>query len=183
MNNRYFMMVLFVVIFYGTSISGAYSLGIKNAPAPKIPDPVVLNSTQFNPDRSQMLEIQQRIQSGEMSEDQVRGLRGRIQSGEISEDELQELRANFAGRPSAQTPKDLAGKSANRSLSGTIEIIDDNFISIDSVKGPVKIHVDDKTYLTTIVELAELRIGMQIDIVLENSNDNSLVAQSINVLK
>ena len=159
-------MVLFVVVFYGTSISGAYSLGIKNTPAPKTPDPVVLNSTQFNPDRSQMLEIQQRIQSGE-----------------ISEDELQELRANFVGRASAQTPKDLAGKSANRRLSGIIEIIDDNFISIDSVKGPVKIHVDDKTYLTTIIDLAELRIGVQVDIVLENSNDNSLVAQSITVLE
>ena len=120
-------------------------------------------------------------------QEQLNQLRQRIQSGEITQEELAELRQQFQGQSGQGAPGRPGqfgqggpggrGFGGGGGLTGTIEKIEDNTITINTPQGPLAAIVGEETVIQMLVQgtLADLETDAQVNIIGRLTEDESTI--------
>ena len=165
MRAKSFMLLVAAVLVLGGSLGGAFVGGIalgkgQGAEAAEIgvmSRPVPGLGQQF---------------SGQSDGASLQQLRQRIQSGQATSEELAELRQQFG---SGQGFRSRGG------LSGTIEAIDGNTVTVNTSQGALRATIGAETTIQMLAEgtLADLLEGMRVTVVGQRGDDGSVQASSI----
>ena len=145
------------------------------------------------PDRDQ---LRQRIQSGDLSQQDIEQLRQSFASGDLSQEELARLREAFTsggtGQPDlGQAPRQGqggafggAGGRGFAGRTGAIEQVEGNTLTVSTEEGTLQaiIGADTTIQLFTEATLAELTEGMRVTVVGQPGEDGTVQALSIIVV-
>ena len=108
-----------------------------------------------------------------------------LQSGELSQDELAELRQQFQGQ-SAQDGGAFGGGgfAGGGGLIGTLESVDDGTISLNTPQGTLKATLGSETVIqqTAQIGVQDLVEGMRLTVVGERAEDGTVEATTIIVV-
>lgn len=107
-------------------------------------------------------------------------LRQRIQSGEVSQEEIAQLRQGFQGQ-FGRGGAGGQGFTGRANLTGTIERVEGNTVTVNTSQGPLHAAVGEDTAIRQFaqLELADLLEGMQVTVVGVRGDDGTVEAQSI----
>jgi hypothetical protein len=115
-------------------------------------------------------------------------LRQRVQSGQATPEELAQLRQGFQsgrgfGGQRFQSGQGFGGQrfSGRDGLSGAIEKIEGNTITVNTPQGPLQATVTDETAIQLFAEgtLADLLEGMRVTVFGQRGEDGAVQARSI----
>jgi len=112
-------------------------------------------------------------------QEQLNELRQRIQSGEITQEELVELRQQTQGQFGQRGP---GGQGfGDGGLTGTIESIEGGKITVNTSQGPLQATVGEETTIQMLAQgaLADLEAGVQITVIGLLAEDGSVQATSL----
>ena len=180
MNTKGFVLLLVGVLALGGILGGAFAGGIalgksRGAEAAQTGLPVQSASAP-RPDPS-----------GQTDPQSLQQLQQRIQAGDITDEELAELRQQFQGRfGQGNSGAGFArqGFAGGGGLTGTIEVIEGNTVTVNTPEGPLQATVGEETTIqrTIEVELQDLVVGMRLTVNGERGEDGNVVATGIFVL-
>ena len=182
MNTKPFVTLLVAVLVIGGSLGGAFAGGVALG---KSQEEEGAPSTQSAQAPSSPVQ-QPSGQAGQQSLDQ---LRQQIQSGEVDPEDLSQLRQQFQGQfgqgagcvgadGSVPGGRGLAGGAG---LTGTIENIEDNTVTVNTSQGPLQATIGADTTIQIFTEgtLAELRTGLRVTVTGQRTEDGNVAARSI----
>ena len=165
MNTRAFVLLLVGVLAVGGSLGGAFVGGI--ALGKSQGDETAAQSTlpaqsSFSPNQPP---------SGQLSQDQIDQFRQRLQSGEIDPQDLAQLRQGQLGQ----------GFAGRGGLTGTIEEIEGNTVTVNTAQGPLLATVGEETTIQMFTEgtLADLQTGLRVNVIGQRGEDGAVEATSI----
>ena len=176
MTSKSFMLLIAVVLALGVSIGGAFVGGIALG---KSQDAEASQVAAFPPAPS--ANSQQSNGTGEESASLTQ-IRQRIQSGDATPEELAELRQQFqAGGFSGGSG--LRGGNFGGGLTGTVDAVDGNLITVDTPQGPLQATVTDETTIQTfsVGTLEDLLQGVRVTII-GQPGEGTIKASSIMLL-
>ena len=161
MTSRSFTLLIGVVVALGISIGGAFVGGIalgksQEAEAAQARPEVPATSGGFRqPDSADTASLDL--------------LRRRIQSGDATPEELAQLRQQFQGQfgGGGFGGGRLGGGGFGQGLTGTIDAVDGNVITVDTPQGPLQATVTDETViqLFSAGSLADLLEGLRVTVI------------------
>jgi hypothetical protein len=174
-NTKSFLLLLAAVLVLGGGLGGAFAGGIavgKNQDtdsgtqvvAASVPA-VSGQQTQTAPDRQTLDQLRQRLQGGD-----------------VSDEELAELREQFQGAggfgPGAGG---FFGGGGRGGLIGTVEGISDGVLTINTSQGPLQATIGADTTIQIFAEgtAEDIETGTQVTIVGERSEDGTVEASSV----
>ena len=127
--------------------------------------------------------------SGQTDGQALGSLREQFQSGELSPEDLAALRERFQGQAGGGGPGGggLAGGTrfgGGGGLTGTIEKVDGNTVTINTAQGPLLAAIGDDTTIQKTVEVtsAELTEGTLVTVTGARGEDGTVLADSIFVV-
>ncbi len=188
MNNKIFVALIVGMLVVGLGMGGAFAGGVayerngEETPvvvaAPDLPSP-----------------------SGTLSDglaidaDQAAALRDQLQSGNLSQEQLQEIRQQFQGRGGAGGPGGggfggggfggaggfAGGNVGGGNLTGTVESVADNVITLNTAQGPLQVTLGPDTVIRNLIKVnpADLVIDASVTVTGERSEDGGFDAVSI----
>ena len=112
-------------------------------------------------------------------------LRQQFQSGEFDPEAFAQLQEQFGGQlGGGGGGRRFGGGGAGDGLTGTIETIEGDTLTIDTPRGPLQADVGPETTIQIFADgtLADLEPGMQVTVVSERAADGTVVATSITVV-
>ncbi len=159
MTGKSFMLLIAAVVALGVSIGGAFVGGIALG---KSQDAEASQVAAFPPAPSGG--FPQSDGTGEESESLTQILQ-RIQSGEATREELSEFRQQFQG--GGFGGGGFRGGDFGSGLTGTIDAIDGNVITVDTPQGPLQATVTDETTIQTfsVGTLEDLLQGLRVTVI------------------
>ena len=174
MTNKSFMLLIAVVAMLGVSIGGAFVGGIalgksQDAEASQVatlapsPSGGFQQANGTSDGSASLAQIRQRIQSGEVTPEELAELRQQFQSGGFSGGGFSG--AGFQG--SGFGGDGFRGGDFGSGLSGTIEAVDGNVITVDTPQGPLQATITDETTIQTfsVGTLEDLLQGLRVTVV------------------
>ena len=181
MNTKAFMTLLITVLILGAALGGAFAGGIALGKSQED------GETESTPTAPQSGATGQEIQgeSGVPSLDQIRQ---RIQSGEITQEELAELREQFQGQGGAAGGGGGfaggggafggRGFGGGGGLVGTIEKIEGNVLTVNTQQGPLlaTIGADSTIRMFSEGTLADLLTGTRVTVTGQRGEDGTVQA-------
>ena len=176
MKPKVFVMFLIVGLILGGGLGGAFVGGValgKNgeAEAPQ----TSLPGTSL-PARGQQAQ-------GQPDQGQLGQLRERIQSGEITQEELAQLREQFQGQggPGGQGGFAGGGFAGRGGLNGTVEGIEGNTLTVNTPQGPLQATIGADTTIQVFAEgsVADLQTGVRVIVAGQPGEDGSLQPETI----
>ncbi len=180
MTGRSFTLLIGVVVALGISIGGAFVGGIalgksQDAEAAQATLEVPATSGGFQrPDGADAASLDR--------------LRQRIQSGDATPEELAQLRQQFQGQGQFGGGGfggggRLGGGDFGRGLTGTIDALDGNVITVDTPQGPLQATVTDETAIQLFSQgsLADLLEGLRVTVIGQRQ-DGAVEASAILLL-
>ena len=179
MTGRSFTLLIGVVVALGISIGGAFVGGLalgksQEAEAaqvtPELPAPSVGFGQSDGADAASLDLLRQRIQSGDATPEELAQLRQQFQS-----------RGQFGGGGFGGGR--LGGSGLAQGLTGTIDAVDGNVITVDTPQGPLQVTVTDETAIQLFSggSLADLLEGLRVTVIGQRQ-DGTVQAQSILLL-
>ncbi|MDP6403408.1 MAG: hypothetical protein QF467_07675 [SAR202 cluster bacterium] len=111
-------------------------------------------------------------------------LRQRLQGGDVSDEELAELRQQFQGSGGFGAGAGPFGGGGGRGgLIGTVEEISDGILTIDTPQGPLRATISADTTIQVFAEgtAEDIETGTQVTVVGVRGEDGTVVASSITV--
>jgi hypothetical protein len=125
-------------------------------------------SGEIGPD--ELSQIGQQFQRGDASPEALQGFPERFQPGETGQEELSQIRQRFG-----------QGSGGQGGLSGTINKVEGNTVTIDTPEGAIQATVNDETVIQEFaaVELEDLQAGVQVAVIGQPGEDGPVVARLI----
>ena len=172
MSTKAFVMLLVAVLILGGSLGGAFAGG------------VVLGKSQGEEVAQSSLPAQStsnlgQQSSGQLGQEQLDQFRQQIQSGEFSQQDLDQFRQQFQG----QFGQGFAGRgfAGGGGLSGTIEEIQGNTVTVNTSQGPLQATIGADTTIQMFTEgtLADLQAGLRVTVIGQRGEDGTVEARSI----
>ena len=165
MNTKPFVLLVVGVLVLGGSLIGAFAGGVALGKGQADePAPSVLQTTQPAPDA------------------------GRQPGDQLSPEQLQQLRQRFPGGRLGDGAGGVGGGGAGfdgrGGLSGTIDGIEGNTVSVNTSQGPVLATIGDDTTIQMFVQgtLADLREGLTVTVIGPQGEDGTVEARSIAIV-
>ncbi len=179
MTGRSFTLLIGVVVALGISIGGAFVGGIalgksQDAEAAQATPGVTAAPSGFQ-------------QSDGADVASLDRLRQRIQSGDATPEELAQLRQQFQGQGQfgggGFGGGRLGGSDFGRGLTGTIDALDGNVITVDTPQGPLQATITDETTIQLFSDgsLADLLEGLRVTVIGQRQ-DGAVEASAILLL-
>ena len=183
MSTKAFLALVVLVLVVGGGVGGAFAGG------------VALGKTQGDGAPPGVAGETPGLQSpgvgaaGQPNQQTLDQLRQRIQSGEVSAEELEGLRQQFQGRAPGATgglgsvPGD-AGFAGGRGLTGTVGSVSEGLIVVDTPQGPLRAVIGEETVVSAITQgtLGDLESGVTVTVVGQRGEDGTVRADSILIL-
>ena len=170
MTSKSFMLLIAVVAVLGVSIGGAFVGGIALG---KSQDAEGSQVAALTPAPSGG--FQQANGAGGQSASLAQ-IRQRLQSGDATPEELAELRQQFQGGG-------FRGGDFGAGLTGTIDVVDGNVVTVNTPQGPLQATVTDATTIQTFAEgtLEDLLQGVRVTVI-GHRGEGTVEASSILLL-
>ena len=111
-------------------------------------------------------------------------LRQQFQSGDFDPDTFAQLQEQFGGGfGGGGGGRRFGGGGEGDGLTGTIETIEGDTLTINTPRGPLQADVGPETTIQIFAEgtLADLEAGMRVTVISERAEDGSVIATSITV--
>ena len=175
MTSKSFMLLIAVVVALGVSIGGAFVGGIAFG---KSQDAEASQVAPFAPETS----VGSQGANGAGGESaSLAQIRQRIQSGDATPEELAELRQQFQG--GGFSGGGFRGGDFGSGLTGTIDAVDGNVITVGAAQGPLLATVTDETTIQTFAEgtLEDLLQGVRVTVI-GHREEGTVEASSILLL-
>lgn len=168
MNTKAVLLVVAVIAALAVTAGGAFAGGI------------ALGKSQANDDAESTAAADTQPAGSSEALD-LDALRQQFQSGDFDPEAFAQLQEQFGGQ--------FGGAGGGRrfgggdGLSGTIETIEGNTLTINTPRGPLQAEVGPETTIQIFADgtLADLEAGMQVTVISERADDGSVVATSITV--
>ena len=159
MTNKSFILLIAVVAALGVSIGGAFVGGIALG---KSQDAEASQVAAFPPDPAAGF---QQANGGSSESAPLAQIRQRLQSGDATPEELAELRQQFQG--GGFGGGGLLGGGFGAGLTGTIDAVDGNVVTVNTPQGPLQAIITEETTIQTFAEgtLEDLLQGMRVTVV------------------
>ena len=176
MNTKAFVLLIVAVLALGGGLGGSFAGGIalgknQNVEAAQSitpPEPTTAPEQQA---------------SGQANPEALSDLRQRFQSGQVSQEEIAQLREQFGGQlgPGGGGQRFGGGGGGGGGLTGTIESIEGNILTVNTAQGPLQATVGTDTIIQRFAEgtLADLLEGMRVTVSGEPGEGGGLQATSI----
>ena len=172
MNTKAFMLLLAVVVVLGGGLGGAFAGG------------VALGKSQGDDGdngslASQSAAVPDQQTSGLAVPEDLTRLRQRFQSGEVSQEEVAQLRQQFQGQ--GGRGGGFGGVAGGGRLTGTIESIQGETVTINTPQGPLQAVLNAETTIQMFTEgtLTDLETGVSVTVVGVRDEDGAVTARSI----
>ena len=175
MSTKSFLGLLGVVLVLGGSLGGSFVGGI--ALGKSQGEEVTPNSAPAQPTASPGQQS-----SGQSDGDSLNQLRQRIQSGQASPEELAQFRQQFQGQlTEGAGGRGFAGRGG---LTGTIENIEGNTVTINTLQGPLQATIVEETTIQrfAVGTLADLLAGVRVTVTDQRGEDGTVEASSILII-
>ncbi|GEM_PF-1539440 len=132
-------------------------------------------------------QLRQRFQSGEITPEDLSQLRQRFQSGEIAPEDLSQLREQSQSgeaNPEEQSqfrPRFGQGSGGQGGLTGTINMVDGDTVTVDTPQGVLQATIDDETVIQKIAvgEPEDLQEGVRVTVIGQSGEDGPVDASLI----
>lgn len=175
MNTKSFVTLVIAILVLGGSLGGAFVGGI--ALGKNQEDDVALNSAS-----TQLPSGTDQQASGQLTQEQLDQFRQQIQSGEFDPENRDQLRQQFQDQFGQGGPDGLGFGGAG-GLTGTIEGIEGDTITINTAQGPLLATIGADTTIQIFVEgtLTDLENGIQVTVRGQRGEDGTVEATSITV--
>ena len=175
MNTKGFTLLLVGVLVLGASLGGVFAGGValgksqgKEAAASA---PPAQSSSGPSGQTADQFDLEQLSQ-----------LREQLQSGELDPEALEQLRQQFQGGGGSLGGRSFGGRGGG--LSGAIEAIMGNAVTVATSQGPLSVTVGTETTIQRFASgtLADLGAGMQVTVIGQRGEDGTVLAQSIVII-
>lgn len=180
MSGKSFFVMLVAVLVLGGSLGGAFVGGIALGKGQEDADTPAATIQQANAGLAQALGNVSTNGAGQTSLDQIRQ---RIQSGEVTPEELARLREQLQERAGGGGGAfgGFAGRAGGTGLTGTVESIEGPTLTINTTQGPLQAFIAEDTVIQMFsqVEPEELETGAQVTVLGERREDGVVVARTI----
>jgi hypothetical protein len=179
MASKSFIALLMAMVVVGGGLGATFYAGVnvgKNRAEASVeptttqlvaPSNSVPNSSEPNTDSSQLLDLQERIRSGEQP----------------TLEELQQLREKFlgAGGTGGFGGGGAPGGGGGGGLSGTIEALVGNAVTVNTAQGPLQAVISGETVIQRLASIAgaDLEAGDQVTIMGQRNDDGVVEATTI----
>jgi len=175
MNTKSFVTLVIAILVLGGSLGGAFVSGI--ALGKNQEDDVTLNSAS-----TQLPSGTDQQASGQLTQEQLDQFRQQIQSGEFDPENRDQFRRQFQDQFGQGGPGDLGFGGAG-GLTGTIEGIEGDTITINTAQGPLQATISTDTTIQIFAEgtLTDLENGDQVTVRGQRREDGTVEATSITV--
>ena len=175
MNTKSFVTLVIAILVLGGSLGGAFVGGI--ALGKNQEDDVTLNSAS-----TQLPSGTDQQASGQLTQEQLDQFRQQIQSGEFDPENRDQFRRQFQDQFGQGGPGDL-GFGGTGGLTGTIEGIEGDTITINTAQGPLQATISTDTTIQIFAEgtLTDLENGDQVTVRGQRREDGTVEATSITV--
>ena len=167
MNTKAVLLLVAGIAVLAASAGGAFAGGI------------ALGKSQANDDDEATAVVDTQPADGAGALD-LDALRQQFQSGDFDPEAFAQLQEQFGGG--------FGGGGGGRrgggdGLTGTIETIEGDTLTIDTPRGPLQADVGPETTIQIFAEgtLADLEAGMRVTVISERAEDGSVIATSITV--
>ena len=173
MNTKSFVTLVIAVLVLGGSLGGVFVAGI--ALAKNQEDDVALNSAP-----TQLPSGTDRQASGQVTQEQLDQFRQQIQSGEFDPENRDQLRQQFQDQFGQGGPDGL-GFGGVGGLTGTIEGIEGNTVTINTSQGPLLATISSDTIIQIISEgtFGDLENGIQVTVRGQRGEDGTIEGTSV----
>ena len=191
MNTKAFLLLLLGFLLVGGAIGGAFSGGVALGKSSQketaqqvlnLPTPTVSQARQ--------------TPSGGAVQDQLQVLRQRLQSGELSSEQLQQLQQELRDRlgsvgtgPAAGGgglfgQGGAAGSGFGFGLSGTIDKVEGSTVTINTPQGPLRATLGPDTAVQkfTVGGIADLTVGTSVRVTGQRGDGGVIQAQSVQIV-
>lgn len=176
---RPFLFFLAFALILGGSIGGAFAGGVALGKT-QGDDSTAQVSTGLRQPPSDSLgqgrpnQFQQQPDPSLLSQEGRERLRQRFESGEIISEDLDRIRQQFAGRFGQ-------GFLGGGDLTGTIEAIEGDTVTVNTPQGPLQATVGAATTIQLFADatLADLQTGIRVRVIGQRGEDGVVVARSI----
>ena len=171
MNTKPVLLVIAVVAALAVSAGGAFAGGI------------ALGKSQAN-DAAEATAAADTPATGGTGALDLDALHQQFQSGDFDPEALAQLQEQFGGGfGGGGGGRRFGGGGGGDGLSGTIETIEGDTLTINTQRGPLQADVGPETTILIFADgmLADLEPGMQVSVISERSADGSVIATSITV--
>lgn len=172
MNTKAFVFLLVGVLVLGGALGGAFVGGMAMGGSQES------ETTKESLTTGSTLGLQQES-TGQQSVDD---LRQRFQSGDVSPEDMANFRQQFQGQGGTGTSR--AGFAGRTGLTGDIESIEGNTVTVNTPQGPLRASIGEDTVIQRYTEstLDDLAVGMNVTVTGALSEDGTVEAISITVV-
>jgi len=172
MNTKAFIFLLVLTLALGGSIGGAFVGGIALGKSQE-------EEAAKNNLPAQSAPVLEQPRSGQPNQQTLDQLRQRFRSGELSQEELAQLRQQFQGQGGSGGGG--GGFTGGGGLTGTIEKIEGNTVTVNTPQGPLQATIGVKATIQRFAEgtIADLEEGTRITIIGQRTEDGTLEVRSI----
>ena len=179
MKTNAFVLLLAGVLVLGGSLGGAFVGGL------------VMGKSQGEAAAQQALTAQLPVASGQQgqgqptAQEQLQQLRQQALSGQLTEEQVQEqisqLRQRFLDQGGQLGAGGAQGSAGRGGLAGTVEKIEGDTVTINTVQGPLLVTVGSDTtiQITTAGTIQDLTIGLRVTVAGQRGADGTVTANSI----
>ncbi len=171
MNTKAVLLAVAVIAALAISAGGAFAGGI------------ALGKSQANEDAESAAAADTQPAGGGGALD-LDALRQQFQSGEFDPEAFAQLQEQFGGQfGGGGGGRRFGGGGGGDGLTGTIETIEGDTLTINTPRGPLQVDVGLETTIQIFADgtLADLEAGMRVTVISERADDGSVVATSITV--
>ena len=182
MSSKAFVLLLVIVLVLGAGLGGAFAGGIalgksqgdEELPAVNTPAPTLVTLPNQEP-------------AGQPDQPDFADIRQRLQSGEITQEELAQLRQQFQGQAGGVRGGQGFGGAEGQGgfggggLVGTVESLDGNTLTINTTQGPLLAALGEETVIQMFAEgsVSDLDVGTRVTVTGQRSEDGTVEAVSI----
>jgi hypothetical protein len=182
-------MMLAVFVVLGVSLGGAFVGGVALGKS-QGDDSADVNSGALAGSSLQQQATDQSgqvFQRGSASPEDLASLRERFQSGELGSEELAQIRQRFQSEE--DTPDELSqirqqfgqGSGGRGALTGTVNDVEGNTMTVETAQGPLRATINDETVLQklAVIEPDDLQAGAQVAVIGQPGEDGLVVARLV----
>ena len=175
MNTKAFVILLVGMLVLGGAIGGAFVGGMAVGGSQES------DATEESPTTAPTTGLGQQA-PGETGQQSLDDLRQRFQSGDISQEDMAQLRQQFQGQ-GGMGPGG-AGFPGRTGLTGEIEKIEGNTVTVNTAQGPLQATIGGETVIQKYTEstLDDLAVGMNVTVTGALSEEGTVEAVSIMVV-
>ena len=174
MSTKSFVWILIAVVVFGAGLGGSFIAGVAVGGSDDSDDVAPLSLP------AAVASAAEQPQSGALDVGDLASLRDRIQSGDFSPEDLGQLREQFGGgQGGAGGFGGFTGRGDG--LSGPIERIDGNTITINTSQGSLQATISDATTITGFATFTpeDLSTGVTVTVIGQRGEDGAVEATSI----